>query len=232
MSGGEVKETLAVLCRTGSGWDKAGLVGYIQCNWWRDSNSGEIAMRVAPVREGRHISGPAPTSPCIPMRVTSTSQRHRQRKGKTSDEPTSVRARGYQHALNHPTEPNQGEQDVARCSEDVRNAVGMRRKTVQIIRGICKGDGTDVDIDAQIKWEREKAEKRRVWEENFARRKEAERLRLAREELAREKKHRLDSWMSNGGDPQDFERAWPSMMQDIMEERYRSRQERAEDLFA
>jgi len=114
MSGGEVKETLAVLCRTGSGWDKAGLVGYIQCNWWRDSNSGEIAMRVAPVREGRHISGPAPTSPCIPMRVTSTSQRHRQRKGKTSDEPTRVRARGYQHALNHPTEPNQGEQDVAR----------------------------------------------------------------------------------------------------------------------
>jgi hypothetical protein len=38
--------------------------------------------------------------------------------------------------------------------------------------------------------------------------------------------------MSNGGDPQDFERAWPSIMQDIMEERYRSRQERTEDLFA
>ena len=88
-----------------------------------------------------------------------------------------------------------------------------------------------MDIDAQTKWEREKAEKRRVWEEDFARRKEEERLRLAREELAREKKHRLDSWMSNGGGPQDFERAWPSMMQDIMEERYRSRQERAEGLF-
>ena len=89
-----------------------------------------------------------------------------------------------------------------------------------------------MDIEAQIKWESEKAQKRRIWEEDFARRKEEERLRLAREELAREKKHRLDSWMSNGGDPQDFERAWPSMMQDIMEERYRSRQERAEDLFA
>jgi hypothetical protein len=38
--------------------------------------------------------------------------------------------------------------------------------------------------------------------------------------------------MSNGGDPESFERAWPSMMQAIMEESYRSRQERAEDLFA
>lgn len=89
-----------------------------------------------------------------------------------------------------------------------------------------------MDIEAQIKWEREKAKKRRIWEEDFARRKEAERLRLAREELAREKKHRLDSWMSNGADPEAFERAWPSMMQAIMEERYRSRQERAEDLFS
>ena len=89
-----------------------------------------------------------------------------------------------------------------------------------------------MDANAEMKWEREKAERRRIWEEDFARRKEEERLRRAREELAREKKHRLDSWMSNGGDPEAFERAWPSMMQDIMEERYRSRQERAEDLFA
>jgi hypothetical protein len=108
----------------------------------------------------------------------------------------------------------------------------MRNKTAQIIRRISKEAEKAVDIDAQIKWEREKAENRRIWEEEFARRKQEERLSLAREELAREKKHRLDSWMSNGGDPQDFERAWPSMMQDIMEERYRSRQERAEDLFA
>jgi hypothetical protein len=107
----------------------------------------------------------------------------------------------------------------------------MRRKAIQVIRGIYKGGETDVGIDAQIKWEREKAEKRRIWEEDFARKKEAERLRLAREELAREKKHRLDSWMSNGGEPSDFERAWPQMMAGIMEERYRSRQERAEDLF-
>ena len=108
----------------------------------------------------------------------------------------------------------------------------MQSKTAQINRRITKEAEKEVDMDAQIKWEREKAEKRRIWEEEFARRKEEERLSLAREELAREKKHRLDSWMSNGGDPQDFERAWPSMMQDIMEERYRSRQERAEDLFA
>jgi hypothetical protein len=107
----------------------------------------------------------------------------------------------------------------------------MRRKTLQIIRGIYEGGETDVDIDAQIKWEREKAEKRRIWEEDFARRKEVERLQHAREELAREKKHRLDSWMSNGGDASDFERAWPQMIAGIMEERYRSRQERAEDLF-
>ena len=148
------------------------------------------------------------------------------------EEPTRVSSEDCRNSPHHPTEPNQGEQDAARRSKDVRNAVDMRRKTVQIIHGICKGDETDVDIDAQIKWEREKAEKRRVWEENFARRKEEERLNLAREELAKERKARLDSWMSNGGDPQDFERAWPSMMQAIMEERYRSRQERAEDLFS
>jgi hypothetical protein len=89
-----------------------------------------------------------------------------------------------------------------------------------------------VDIDAQVKRAKENADKRRMWEEDFARRKEEERLQLAREELTREKKHRLDSWMSNGGDPQDFERAWPSIQTAILEERYRSRRERAEDLFA
>ena len=93
-------------------------------------------------------------------------------------------------------------------------------------------DRASWSLEQRVEHRKELAEKRRIWEEEFARRKEEERLSLAREELAREKKHRLDSWMSNGGDPQDFERAWPSMMQDIMEERYRSRQERAEDLFA
>jgi hypothetical protein len=38
--------------------------------------------------------------------------------------------------------------------------------------------------------------------------------------------------MSNGGDPEAFERASPQMMQQIMEERYKARQYRAEDLFA
>jgi hypothetical protein len=108
----------------------------------------------------------------------------------------------------------------------------MRNKAAQINRRISKGAEKEVDIDKAIEWEREKAEKRRAWEEDFARRKEEERLRLAREELAREQKRRLDSWMSNGGDPSDFERAWPQMMASIMEERYRGRQERAEDLFS
>jgi len=61
-----------------------------------------------------------------------------------------------------------------------------------------------MDMEGQIKWEAEKAEKRRLWEEDFARRKQQEGLQRARDELAREKKHRLDSWMSNGGDPADF----------------------------
>src|SRR5215208_5505590 len=52
------------------------------------------------------------------------------------------------------------------------------------------------------------------------------------DDLARKKKYRLGSQMSNGGDPKAFERAWPQMMADIMEERYRSHQERAEDLFS
>jgi len=85
-------------------------------------------------------------------------------------------------------------------------------------------------MEGQIKWEAEKAEKRRLWEEDFARRKQQEGLQRARDELAREKKHRLDSWMSNGGDPADFERAWPSMQTAIMQERYRTRLARAEDV--
>jgi hypothetical protein len=103
----------------------------------------------------------------------------------------------------------------------------MRNKTVQIIRGISGGG---MDIDAQMKVQRDNAEKRRLWEEDFARRKEEERLQHARAELAREKKYRLDSWMSNGGDPKDFERAWPSMQTAILNEKYRSRLARAEDI--
>src|SRR5215212_4104588 len=41
---------------------------------------------------------------------------------------------------------------------------------------------------AQFRWVKENAEKRRLWEEDFSRRKEKERSRLAREEFAREKK--------------------------------------------
>ena len=87
-------------------------------------------------------------------------------------------------------------------------------------------------MEEQMRRARENREKRAIWEREHAREKEQERLELARKELALEKKHRLESWMSNGGDPEAFERAWPSMMQAIMEERYRNRQERAEDLFA
>ena len=87
-------------------------------------------------------------------------------------------------------------------------------------------------IEEHMRHQKELAERRRLWEEDFARRKEEERLRLAREELAREKKHRLNSWMSNGGDPADFERAWPSMQTAIMQEKYRARQNRAEDIWS
>src|SRR5215216_4157386 len=103
----------------------------------------------------------------------------------------------------------------------------MPNKAAQINRGIFEGGRTEVDIDAQVQHQKELAERRRLWEEDFARRKEEERLNRAREELAREKKHRLNSWMSNGGDPADFERAWPQMQQAIMEQKYRTRQERA-----
>jgi hypothetical protein len=113
VSGREVNDTLTVLCRRGRGCDKPWRFSYIQCNSWRVSKSSEIAMRVAPAQEGRHISGPAPASPRIPMRVPSTRQRHSQRKWKTRKEPTRVRVRGYPHGPNHPTEPNRGEQDVA-----------------------------------------------------------------------------------------------------------------------
>ena len=93
-------------------------------------------------------------------------------------------------------------------------------------------DDVHPELLEEMRRQKDLDERRRLWERDFAHNKEEERLRAVRAELAREKKHRLDSWMSNGGDPQDFERAWPSMMRDIMEERYRSRRERAEDLFA
>jgi hypothetical protein len=108
----------------------------------------------------------------------------------------------------------------------------MQNKPIMKMERISKGGTTEVDIDAQVRRAKENAEKRRMWDEEFARKKEEEGLRLAREELAREKKRRLDSWMSNGGDPADFDRAWPSMQAAILEERYRSRRNRAEDLFA
>ena len=89
-----------------------------------------------------------------------------------------------------------------------------------------------MDVNADMKWAKEKAEKRRLWEEDFARKKDEERLRFAREELAREKKYRLESWMDNGGDPDAFERAWPSMQTAILQERYQSRHARAEDVWS
>ena len=93
-----------------------------------------------------------------------------------------------------------------------------------------------VEIDERTKWEMEKAEKRRLWEEDFARRKEEERLQHARDELAKEKKRRLDSWMSGGGDPADFDRAWPQIQTAILEERYNTQQyarhARVENIFS
>ncbi len=94
---------------------------------------------------------------------------------------------------------------------------------------------TDEQINEQMRHQKELAERRRLWEEDFARKKEQERLQHARAELDREKKKRLDSWMENGGDPQDFDRAWPSIQREILEERYSTRQyerhARVEDIF-
>jgi hypothetical protein len=93
-------------------------------------------------------------------------------------------------------------------------------------------DDVHPELLEEMRRQKDLDERRRLWERDFAHKKEEERLRAARAELAREKKHRLDSWMSNGGDPQDFERAWPSIQTAIMEERYRSRREQAEDIAA
>lgn len=94
----------------------------------------------------------------------------------------------------------------------------------------------DWTVDERVAHERGLAERRAAWDQEHARKQEAERLQHARDELAREKKLRLDSWMENGGDPKDFDRAWPQMQQNIMEERYKARREQAqgrvEDLFA
>jgi hypothetical protein len=38
--------------------------------------------------------------------------------------------------------------------------------------------------------------------------------------------------MENGGDPEAFERAWPSMQVAIMEERYKARLAYAEDIWS
>jgi len=89
-----------------------------------------------------------------------------------------------------------------------------------------------VDADTQIRYAKENAEKRRIWEQEHARQKEQRRLQYAREELALEKKRRLESWMSGGGDPESFERAWPSMQTAILQERYQSRHARAEDVWS
>jgi hypothetical protein len=91
-------------------------------------------------------------------------------------------------------------------------------------------------IEERVKHQKELQERRRLWEEDFARKQEAERLQNARDELAAEKQRRLTFWMESGGDPADFAKAWPSMMQQIVEERYALEQHErlsgVEDLFA
>jgi hypothetical protein len=109
----------------------------------------------------------------------------------------------------------------------------MQNKAAQINRRISGGA---MNLEERMQHQKELAERRRLWEEDFARRKEEERLQHAREELAREKQARLDSWMDNGGSPEDFDRAWPSIQTAILEERYNARQyarqARAEDIWS
>jgi hypothetical protein len=122
MTGWDVNATMSVFRLSGRGWDKAWGFGYIQCNYWRVSKAGEIAMRVAVVREGHLISGPALTSDCVPPRMSSTRQRRRQRKGKTSEEPTRVWARGEGV---RPSPLNRTQPRRTRCSEHVARLRGM-----------------------------------------------------------------------------------------------------------
>src|SRR5688500_13189894 len=94
---------------------------------------------------------------------------------------------------------------------------------------MAEGDRSTWTLDERVAHERELVERRAAWDQEHARKQEAERLQTAREELDREKKLRLDSWMENGGDPKDFDRAWPSMQTAIREERYKARRERAQE---
>jgi hypothetical protein len=101
---------------------------------------------------------------------------------------------------------------------------------------MVEGDRSTWTLDERVAHERELAERRKAWDQEHARRKEAERMQNARDELAREKKRRLDSWMEGGGSPEDFDRAWPSIQREILEERYNTRQyerhARVEDIFS
>jgi uncharacterized protein with von Willebrand factor type A (vWA) domain len=99
-----------------------------------------------------------------------------------------------------------------------------------------EGDRSTWTLAQRAAHKRELRERRTAWEQEHARKKEQERLSRAREELQEEKKRRLTHWMENGGDPADFDRAWPSMMQQIIEERYALEQyerlSRVEDIFS
>jgi hypothetical protein len=101
---------------------------------------------------------------------------------------------------------------------------------------MAEADRSTWTLDERVAHERELAERRKAWDQEHARKKEQERLQNARDELAREKQRRLDSWMSGGGDPADFAKAWPSIQREILEERYNTRwidgHARVEDIFS
>ncbi len=54
---------------------------------------------------------------------------------------------------------------------------------------------------------------------------EQKRYEQGRAELDGEKEHRRLAWMSAGGDPADFEKAWPQQVSEIMQERLDRRQQ-------
>jgi hypothetical protein len=92
------------------------------------------------------------------------------------------------------------------------------------------------NIKEQMERQAELKARRAAWDQEHARKKEQERLQQARDELESEKQRRLTFWMENGGSPEDFDRAWPSIQREILEEQYNAqryeRLARAEDLFA
>lgn len=91
-------------------------------------------------------------------------------------------------------------------------------------------------LDERYQHERELAERRRLYDEEQAARKEVERVAGLRAEMEEHCRERMVEWMDHGGDPDDFKRVWPGMMKDFLDakaiEREVSRDDSFEDIWS